>query len=249
MDVKSTFLNGYLQEEIYMEQPSVYIQNHSSLVCHLNKSLYGLKQAPRSWYAEMDRFLISTRLSRCHFDPNVYTKKVGIHLMILVLYVDELILTGSDSKHLNHVKTVLKKKYEMTNLGLLHYFLGLQVLQTNEGIFLSQSKYACDLLHHFHMDDCKPTPSPFQFGVNLSTTCTSLEVVTTLYRQLVGSLLYLNHTCPDLSFIVGIVSQYKKIPHESHWKEAKRILHYVHGTVQFGIHYSSGGDSIIGWFH
>jgi hypothetical protein len=182
MDVKSAFLHGDLQEEIYMEQPPGYVQNDSSLVCRLKKSLYGLKQAPRAWYAKMDSFLIATGFSRCHSDPNVYTKKVGSHLIILVLYVDDLILTGSDSKLLNHVKTSLKKKFEMTDLGFLHYFLGLQVLQTNEGIFLSQSKYACDLLRHFHMDDCKPSPSPFQSGVNLSATCTSPEVDATLYR-------------------------------------------------------------------
>jgi hypothetical protein len=109
----------------------------------------------------MDSFLIATGFSRCHSNPNVYTKKVGSHLIILVLYVDDLILTGSDSKLLNHVKTNLKKKFEMTDLGFLHYFLGLQVLQTNERIFLSQSKYACDLLRRFHMDDCKPPPYPF----------------------------------------------------------------------------------------
>jgi hypothetical protein len=175
--------------------------------------------------------LSSTGLSGCHFDPNVYTKKVGIHLIILVLYVDDLILTGSDPKLLNHVKTSLKKKFEMTDLGFLHYFLGLQVLQTNEGIFLSQSKYACDLLLRFHMDDCKPTPSPFQSGVKLTSTCTSPEVDATLYRQLVGSLLYLTHTRPDLSFFVGLVAQYMKTPHEIHWKAAKRILHYVRGTI------------------
>jgi hypothetical protein len=110
----------------------------------------------------------------------------------------------------------------------------LQVLQTNEGIFLSQSKYACDLLRRFHMDDCKPTPSPFQSGVKFSATCTSPEVDATLYRQLVGSLLYLTHTHPNLSFVVGLVARYMQTPHESHWKEAKRILRYVRGTVQFG---------------
>jgi hypothetical protein len=161
MDVKSTFLHGELKEEIYMEQPPGYVQNDSSLVCHLKKSLYGLKQAPQAWYAKMDSFLIDTGFSRCHYNPNLYTKKVGSHLIILVLYVDDLILTSSDSKLLNHVKTSLKKKFEMTNLAFLHYFLGLQILQTNEGIFLSQSMYACDLLRRFHMDDCKPTPSPF----------------------------------------------------------------------------------------
>jgi hypothetical protein len=228
-----------------MEQPPGYVQNDSSLVCCLKKSLYGLKQAPRAWYAKMDSFLISIGFSRCHSDPNVYTKKVGTHLIILVLYVDDVILTGSDSKLLNHVKTSLKKKFEMTDLGFLHYFLGLQFFQTNEGIFLSHSKYACDLLRHFHMDDCKPTPSPFQSGVKISATFTSPKVDATLYRQLVGSLLYLTHTHPDLSFGVGLVARYMKTPHESHWKETKRILRYVHGTIQFGIHYSSGGTPLL----
>jgi hypothetical protein len=172
-----------------MEQPLGYVQNDSSLVCCLKKSIYGLKKAPRAWYDKMDNFLIDTRFSRCHSDPNVYTKKVGSHLIILVLYVDDLILTGSDSNLLNHVKTNLKKKFEMIDLGFLHYFLGLQVLQTNEGIFLFQSKYACDLLRPFHIDDCKPTPSPFHYGFKITATCTSSEVDATLYRQLVGSLL------------------------------------------------------------
>jgi hypothetical protein len=143
------------------------------------------------------------------------------------------------------VKTSLKKKFEMTNLGFLHYFLVLQVLQTKEGIFLSQSKYDCDLLRRFHMEDCKPTPSPFQSGFKLAATCTSLEVVVTLYRQLVGSLLYLTHTHPDISFVVILVSRYRQTPHESHWKVAKRILRYVRSTVQFGIHYSSRGTPLL----
>ena len=128
MDSKSAFLHQDLQEEIQMEQPHGYVQNDSSLVCHLKKYLFGLKKAPQAWYAKMDRFLLDTAFSRCHCDPNVYTKKVGIHLIIHVLYVDDLILTGSDSKLLNHVKTSLNKKFEMPNLGFLHYFLGLQVL-------------------------------------------------------------------------------------------------------------------------
>ncbi len=228
MDVKSAFLHGDLHEEIY-----------------LKKSLYGLKQAPRAWYAKMDSFLLDTGFSRCHSDPNVYTKKVGNHLIILVLYVDDLILTGSDPKLITHVKSSLKQNFEMSDLGHLHYFLGLQVLQTKEGIFLSQSKYACDLVRRFHMEDCKPAPSPFQSGVKLSTTCTSPEVDATLYCQLVGSLLYLTHSRPDLSFAVGRVARYMQTPHESHWKAAKRILRYIRGTIQFGIHYSTGGKPLL----
>jgi hypothetical protein len=124
----------------------------------------------------------------------------------------------------------------MTDLGFLHYFLGLQVLQTNAGIFVCKYKYASDILCCFHMDDCKPTSSPFHSGVKLTATCTFPEVHATLYRQLVGILLYLTHTRLDISFIVGLVSRYMKKPHEIHCKETKRILHYVYGTVEFGIH-------------
>eukprot|EP00253_Pinus_taeda_P007166 PITA_07166 len=139
MDVKSAFLHGDLHEEIYMEQPIGFIQIDSSLVCRLKKSLYGLKKVPRAWYAKMDSFLLEFGFSRCHSDNTVYTKKEGKSLIILFLYVDYLILTGSDPNLINHVKFSLKKKFEMTDLGHLHYFLGIQVLQSKEGIFLSQS--------------------------------------------------------------------------------------------------------------
>ena len=174
---------------------------------------------------------------------NVYTKKVGNHLIILVLYVDDLILTGSDPKLITHVKSSRKQNFEMSDLGHLHYFLGLQVLQTKEGIFISQSKYACDLLRRFHMEDYKPAPSPFQSGVKISTTCTSPEVDATLYRQHVGSILYFTHSFPDLSFVSGHVARYMKNPHESHWKAAKRILRYIRGTIQYK------GETFVGWFH
>ena len=161
MDVESTFLHGYLHEEIYMEQPPGFIQNDSSLVFCLRKSLYGLKQAPPAWYAKMDRFLLNNGFSRCHSDNTVYTKKVGKSLIILVLYIDDLILTSSDPNHINHVNSSLERKFEMTDLGHLHYFLGLQFLQSKEGITLSQSNYTCELICHFHMEDYKPIPSPF----------------------------------------------------------------------------------------
>eukprot|EP00253_Pinus_taeda_P027258 PITA_27258 len=153
MDVKYVFLHGDLHEEIYREQPIGFIQTDSSLVCRLKKPLYGLKQVPRAWYAKMDSFLLKTGFFRCHYDNTVYTKKVGKSLIILVLYVDDLILTGSDPNLINHVKSSLEKKFEVTDLGHLNYFLGLQVLQSKEGISLSQSKYACDLLRHFRMED------------------------------------------------------------------------------------------------
>eukprot|EP00253_Pinus_taeda_P022241 PITA_22241 len=186
MDVKSAFLHGDLHEEIYMEQPIGFIQIDSSLVCRLKKSLYGLKQAPRAWYAKMDSFLLESGFSRCFSDNTVYTKEVGNSLIILVLYVDDLILT-----------------------------------------------------------ECKPAPSPFHSGVKLSVSCTSPEVDATLDRQLVGKFLYLTHTRPDLSFAVGLVARFLQNPRESHWKAAKRILRYVRGTIQFGIHYSAKATPLL----
>jgi hypothetical protein len=144
-----------------MEQPHGYVQNDSSLIFHLKKYIYGLKKDPRACYTKMDSFLLDTIFYIFHSSSNVYTNKVGSHLIILVLYVDELILIDNDPKHLNHVKTILKKKFEMTNLGYLHYFLVFQVLKNKEGIFLSHSKYACNLLRCFHVEDSKPAPSPF----------------------------------------------------------------------------------------
>eukprot|EP00253_Pinus_taeda_P025299 PITA_25299 len=148
MDVKYAFLHGDLHEEIYMEQPIGFIQIDSNLVCQLKKSLYGLKQAPRAWYAKMGSFLLETGFSRCHSDNTIYTKKVGKSLIILVLHVDDLILTGSDPNLINHGKSNLKKEIEMTDLGHLHYFLGLQVFNPRK-VFPFPSPKASPLLVGF----------------------------------------------------------------------------------------------------
>ena len=135
----------------------------------------------------------------------------------------------------------------MTELGILHYFLGLQVHQTSKGIFIFQQKYALDLLQRFGMADCKPTPTPFQSSVVLFTSCSNPTIDPSFYRQLVGSLLYLTHSHPDISFAVGLVSHFSQEPHESHWKAAKRILRYIQGTTHFGIHYTLGASQIVGF--
>ena len=144
-----------------MEQLPSFIHDASSLVYLHKKSLYGLKQGPCAWYAKTNIFLLVIGFSRCHSDNNVYNKRVDGHLIILLLYVDDLILTSSDPKLINHVKYSLKKKFDITDLGYLHYFLGLQVLQSNEGIPLSQSKYAYDLLYCIHMEDLNHPLLPF----------------------------------------------------------------------------------------
>jgi hypothetical protein len=141
--------------------------------------------------------------------------------------VDDLILTGSSPTLIDHVKSTLHQQFDMTDLGPLHYFLGLQITQSASRIGISQPKYALDLLNRFHMLDCKSAPMPFLSGVKLSTKCSTPLVDATLYRQLVGSLLYLTHSRPDISYAVGLVSRFMQEPHELHWKDAKEnsLLH------------------------
>ena len=178
------------------------------MVCRLKKSIYGLKQAPRAWYAKMDSFLLSVGFTRCHSDSNVYILRSDDAHLLLVLYVDDLIITGSTSFIIDSVKTSLQDRFAMTDLGLLHYFLGIEIHQSSAGITLSQPKYALDLLSRFHMSDCKPAHIPFLLGVKLEAKCTTPLVDATLYRQLVGSLIYLTHTQPDISFAVGMLSRF-----------------------------------------
>lgn len=164
-----------------MEQPPGFVHD-SSLVCRLLPSLYGLKQAPRAWYEKMENFLLFIGFARCHSDPTIYIRKEGTDLLILVLYVDDLILTGSSSSMIQSVQQQLMEQFDMTDLGLLHYFLGLQVHQSSDGIFIYQEKYALDLLQRFGMVNCKTTPTPFQSGVTLTTNCTSPPMNPSLYQ-------------------------------------------------------------------
>lgn len=181
MDVKNAFLHGDLEEEIYMEQPPGYMQN-SSLVCKLKKSLYGLKQAPRAWYAKMDSYLLSQNFVRCKSDSNVYFLKKIDSLLIIVLYVDDLLIMGSSASVITNIKTALHKRFSMTDMGLLNFFLGLEIHQRDSGITISQPKYARDLLARFHMSDCKPATTPFLSGIKLENGKDTPLVDCTLYH-------------------------------------------------------------------
>jgi hypothetical protein len=207
MDVKNVFLHGELSKEIYVEQLQGFIHN-SSLVCKLKKSLYGLKHAPRAWYAKMDSYLLSNDFVRCKSDSNVYMLRTTDSVMILVLYVYDLLITGSSASTIALVKDILHDMFFMMDMGPLHFFLGLEINQDAFGIKLSQDKYVRDLLDRFHMTDYKSAPTPFLFGIRLEDGGDTPLVDNTLYRQLVGSLLYLTHTRPYISYAVGEISIY-----------------------------------------
>ena len=219
-----------------MEKPQGFMKD-SSLVYRLKKSLYGLRQAPKAWYANMDSYLLSQNFVHCNLDPNVYMLGMADSLLLPVLYVDDLLITSCSTSTIVVVKRILHDRFLMTDMGPLHFFLGLEINQDASGIKLSQAKYARDLLEIFHMTDCKSALTPFLLGVKLEDGGETPLVDNTLYRQLVGSLLYLTHSRLDLSYVVGAVSKFMQESHELHWKAANCILQYVHGTITFEIHY------------
>jgi hypothetical protein len=156
MDIKTDFLNGVIEEEVYIEQPQGFeVEDKKSHVCKLKKALYGLKQAPRAWYGPIDSFLMSLGFTKSKADSNLYFKVMNDEPVILLLYVDDLFLTGEE-KLITECKKRLASEFEMKYLGLMHYLLGLEVWQSLERIFLNQGKYAVKILKRFDMLECKP---------------------------------------------------------------------------------------------
>eukprot|EP00253_Pinus_taeda_P036599 PITA_36599 len=192
MDVISAFLNGDLDEEVYIEQPYGFILgNDPKLVCRLKKALYGLKQAPRAWYYRLENNLHQQGFSKGSTDSNLYIKIDNDKLLILAVYVDDIIFGSNEEGMSQNFALVMQKEFEMSLLGELTYFLGLQVQQNKDDIFLSQTKYLKQLLKKYGMEDSKPVCTPMVTGCSLSTNDELAAVHQPSYRSMVGSLLYL----------------------------------------------------------
>ena len=193
MDVKCAFLNGDLTEYIYMQQNQGFFSN-PYFVCRLKKSLYELKQALRASYAKINGFLLSSSFFRCKYNHNVYLKLIHCSFIIIVLYVDDLLITRISKDEIASLKNAMNHAFSMTNLGLLSQFLGLEIAQTKHGIKVHHSKYDLDLLNKFNMKYCKPIKTPFLSRVKVEEAGSSPMVNNTLYRKLIGCFLYLTHT-------------------------------------------------------
>jgi len=241
LNVKSAFLNGDLQEEIYVEQPKGYvIKGQEDKVYRLGKALYRLKQAPRAWNSNIDGYLQDHGFLKSSNEPSLYIKNQGAHnFLILCLYVDDLMYTSTSEEMINEVKEAMIREYEMTDLGLMKYFLGIQIKQEPGRIFISQEKYIDDLLKKFQMKDCKPMPTPMITSEKMSKNDEVEKVNETNYQSLVGSLIYLTHTRSDIIHTVGMVSRFMSEPNKNHYAAAKRILRYIKGTKYHGILYKS----------
>jgi hypothetical protein len=205
-------------------------------------ALYGLKQAPKVWYDRIDGFLKSLGFQKSDANPNLYFKARGNQPIILILYVDDLFLTG-DEELIIWCKRELTSEFEMKDLGLMHYFLGLEVWQTQGKIFLAQGKYTVDVLKRFGMMDCKSMSTPMVTNLKkLHDSDSSSDLVDpTMYRQLIGSLMYMIHTMPNICYAVIAMSQFTTKPRQRHRVAAKHILRYLRGTITYGLRYTSSG--------
>lgn len=244
LDVKSAFLNGVLEEEVYVEQPDGFVvEGEEDKVYRLKKALYGLKQAPRAWNACIDDYLHKNGFIKCPYEQAVYMKKNCEDILIVSLYVDDLFFTGNSQKMFDDFKRAMFKEFEMTDCGVMSYFLGIEVKQQRDGIFISQKKYAKEILEKFKMDACNEVTTPLATGAKLTKEGEGRIIKPTLYKSLVGSLRYLTITRPDIVYGVGLVSRYMETPRESHWRAAKRILRYIKGTMEFGLFYPYGDEA------
>jgi histone deacetylase 1/2 len=236
LDINNAFLNGTLEEEVYMVQPQGFEVSDSSLVCKLNKALYGLKQAPRQWFDKLTNTLIQFgfRASKC--DPSLFIYTKDKQVVYMLVYVDDIIITGSSSNLVQNLVTKLDSVFSLKQLGDLDYFLGIEVKQLSDNsLLLSQGKYIRDLLTKTNMLECKPINTPMMSSCKLSKTGSDNVTDATLYRSVVGSLQYATITRPEISFAVNKVCQFMSAPLESHWSAVKRILRYLKGTITGGL--------------
>ncbi|GJS47878.1 retrovirus-related pol polyprotein from transposon RE1 [Tanacetum coccineum] len=244
LDVKSAFLNGELEEEIYVKQPEGFeVVGQEEKVYRLYKALYGLKQAPRAWYAKIDAHLLNHNFRRSSSESTLYIKQFNSQeRLIISLYVDDLLVIGSNDHLVKKFKKQMESEFDMSDMGLVSYFLGMEIKQLPNGVHISQRKYASDMLKKFKMFLCKPVTSPLVYKCKLSKDDGKKLVNPTRFRSIVGSLLYLTISRPDLAFAASFLSRFMGEPSSSHLGAAKRVLRYVKGSLDLGIMFERNKD-------
>ncbi|XP_020262807.1 uncharacterized protein LOC109838793, partial [Asparagus officinalis] len=228
-------LHGDLVEEVYMEIPPGFGTDQTvGKVCRLKKSLYGLKQSPRAWFDRFRRAMIGMGYQQINADHTVFFRRSGGHITMLAVYVDDMIITGDDEKEIAQLKVRLGKEFEVKDLGLLRYFLGIEIARGAEGIVLSQRKYALNLLKETGMLGCKPATTPIDQKFKLGAEAGE-PVDRDRYQRLVGRLIYLYHTRPDIFFAVSVVSRYMHDPRKGHMDAVYQILRYLKNAPEKGL--------------
>lgn len=240
LDINNAFLHGDLNEELYMDIPKGYqVQGETQrMVCKLNKSLYGLKQASRQWFLKFSSVLMNFSLQKSGADHSYFYKHDhGLYLGIII-YVDDLLIACNHPPLVQEFKTYLGKHVKYKDLGTPQYFLGLEINITANGISLCQRKYILDLLADTGLTGCKSHTTPMEFSNHLELCDKDLLPDPKLYRRLIGRLLYLGFTKLDITFSINKLSQFLAKPCSYHLKAAHRVLKYLKGTTDLGLHYS-----------
>lgn len=248
MDVHNAFLHGDLSEEVYMKVPPGFKNTNPNMVCRLKKSLYGLKQAPRCWFAKLSTALKNYGFVQSYSDYSLFglcRERTQINVLV---YVDDLIIAGNDKVALTTFKDYLGRCFRMKDLGVLKYFLGLEVARNQEGIFLCQRKYTLEIISETGLLGAKPAAFPMEQNHNLALAKGEFLADPAPYRRLVGRLIYLSVTRPDLAYSVHILSQFMQQPREDHWEAALRVVRYLKKSPGQGILLRADSDlSLEGW--
>ncbi|GJT53124.1 retrovirus-related pol polyprotein from transposon TNT 1-94 [Tanacetum coccineum] len=219
MDVKSALLNGFINEE---------------------KALYGLKQAPKAWYDRLKAFLIKHEYKMGMVDNTLFTKKKSSNLIIVQIYVDDIIFGSTCQDMCDEFAKIMHDEFEMSMMGELNFFLGLQIKQMEDGIFFNQSKYIKEMLKKFGLEDSKPMKTPMSSDTELTKDEECESVDSTKYRGMIGGLLYLTENRPDIMFSVCLRARFQEAPKTSHLEAVKRIFRYIKGTMHLGLWYPKG---------
>ena len=248
MDVKTAFLNGDLDEEIYMEQPEGFIApGQEKKVCKLVKSLYGLKQAPKQWHEKFDHTMITSGFKINECDKCVYVKETENGYVILCLYVDDMLIVGSDDDMIKSTKNMLKSKFDMKDMGLADVILGIKISRVSNGLILSQTHYVDKILGKFNKEDNTMSKTPLDTSIHLSKN-RGEGISQVEYARIIGSLIYLtNCTRPDLAYIVSKLSRYTSNPAIDHWKAIVRVLRFLRYTRNYRLYYTKYPEVLEGF--
>ncbi|XP_041016134.1 uncharacterized mitochondrial protein AtMg00810-like [Juglans microcarpa x Juglans regia] len=240
MDVHNAFLHGDLNEEIYMDIPPGYNIHKEQiegekLVCKLNKSLYGLKQTSRQWFSKFSNSLTSIGFQQSKSDYSLFTKVSQKGFTTLLVYVDDIIVGGDSQDEIDSLQTYLHSKFKLKDLGPLKYFLGLEVAKSSSGINFCQRKYTLETLEDAGLLGTKTVSTPIELNHRLSHTTNEILQDPTAYRRLIGRLIYLTITRPDITYVVNVLSQFMDKPSQTHMHSAYRVLRYLKGSIGQGI--------------
>ncbi|GJS31839.1 putative ribonuclease H-like domain-containing protein [Tanacetum coccineum] len=238
MDVKSAFLYGKIEEEVYVCQPPGFEDPHfPDKVYKVEKALYGLHQASRAWYETLSTYLLDNGFHRGQIDKTLFIKRNKDDILLVQVYVDDIIFGSTKKQMSNEFETLMHNKFQMSSMGELSFFLGLQVKQKSDGIFISQDKYVAEILKKFDFASVKTASTPMEINKALVKDEEAEDVDVHLYRSMIGSLMYLTTSRPDIMFAVCACARFQVTPKTSHFNAVKRIFRYLKRQPKLGLWY------------